>query len=155
VAAGLPLVSALVGIGTSVAAIIAATVFVGIGSATPTLAVMLGLAVAIDYSLFMLTRYRSGSASRGDRRAAIVITVSTAGPMVVFAGATVVVALVGLTWSASRCSRRWRSAAFAAFRSMSPWSARWPCDQVSRGAASGAPGWRSVAGEPSPTVHVC
>src|SRR5690606_17997235 len=58
VAAGLPLLNAIIGIGITVSAITLATRFVDISTFTPTLAVMLGLALAIDYSLFIVSRYR-------------------------------------------------------------------------------------------------
>jgi RND superfamily putative drug exporter len=79
VAAGLPLLSALLGIGISVAAITAASGFVGLSSTTPVLALMLGLAVAIDYSLFIVSRYRHELAAGRDREEAAGRAVGTAG----------------------------------------------------------------------------
>jgi putative drug exporter of the RND superfamily len=96
VAAGLPLLSALLGIGISVAAITAASGFVGLSSTTPTLALMLGLAVAIDYSLFIVSRYRHELAAGRDPQEAAGLAVGTAGSAVVFAGLTVVIALAAL-----------------------------------------------------------
>ena len=96
VAAGLPLLSALLGIGISVAAITAASGFVGLSSTTPTLALMLGLAVAIDYSLFIVSRYRHELAAGRDPEEAAGLAVGTAGSAVVFAGLTVVIALAAL-----------------------------------------------------------
>ncbi|WP_216902881.1 MMPL family transporter [Nocardia alni] len=93
VAAGLPLITAIVGIGCGVAAIVA----LGLSFTTSTLAVMLGLAVGIDYALFIVSRYR---AERGAGRAApdaVARAVGTAGSAVVFAGLTVVIALSGLS----------------------------------------------------------
>lgn len=97
VAAGLPLLNAVIGIGITVAAITAATRFVELSSFTPTLAVMLGLALAIDYSLFIVSRYRHerGTGRAGDE--AMGRALGTAGSAVVFAGLTVVIALVGLS----------------------------------------------------------
>jgi RND superfamily putative drug exporter len=96
VAAGLPLLSALLGIGISVAAITAASGFVGLSSTTPVLALMLGLAVAIDYSLFIVSRYRHELAAGRDPEEAAGLAVGTAGSAVVFAGLTVVIALAAL-----------------------------------------------------------
>jgi len=96
VAAGLPLLSALLGIGISVAAITAASGFVGLSSTTPTLALMLGLAVAIDYALFIVSRYRHELAEGRDQEEAAGRAVGTAGSAVVFAGLTVVIALAAL-----------------------------------------------------------
>ena len=96
VAAGLPLLSALLGIGISVAAITAASGFIGLSSTTPTLALMLGLAVAIDYSLFIVSRYRHELAAGRDPEEAAGLAVGTAGSAVVFAGLTVVIALAAL-----------------------------------------------------------
>jgi RND superfamily putative drug exporter len=96
VAARLPLLSVLLGIGISVAAITAASGFVGLSSTTPVLALMLGLAVAIDYSLFIVSRYRHELAAGRDREEAAGRAVGTAGSAVVFAGLTVVIALAAL-----------------------------------------------------------
>jgi len=96
VAAGLPLLTALLGIGISVAAITAASGFVGLSSTTPILALMLGLAVAIDYALFIVSRYRHELAGGRDPQEAAGRAVGTAGSAVVFAGLTVVIALAAL-----------------------------------------------------------
>ncbi|WP_018637804.1 MMPL family transporter [Parafrankia elaeagni] len=96
VAAGLPLLVALVGVGIAVSSIIAATGFMDLSANTPTLAVMLGLAVAIDYSLFVVSRYRQELARGHGRQDAAGRAVGTAGSAVVFAGLTVAIALVGL-----------------------------------------------------------
>lgn len=104
VAAGLPLLNAIIGIGITISAITAATRFVDISSFTPTLAIMLGLALAIDYSLFIVSRYRhersvltaeGGHADPGAE--AMGRALGTAGTAVVFAGLTVMIALVGLS----------------------------------------------------------
>lgn len=96
IAAGLPLVTAIVGIGISVSAITAATGFIDMGGDTSVLATMLGLAVAIDYALFIVSRYRHEIAIGRDGYAAIGRAVGTAGSAVVFAGLTVMIALAGL-----------------------------------------------------------
>jgi RND superfamily putative drug exporter len=67
-----------------------------IESSTPILAVMLGLAVGIDYSLFILSRFRDELRNGRSVQQAIPMAVGTAGSAVIFAGATVIIALVGL-----------------------------------------------------------
>ncbi|PRQ10300.1 multidrug RND transporter [Corynebacterium sp. 13CS0277] len=96
VAAGLPLVSAVLGIGLGSTAVILATRFVVLNNTTPVLAVMLGLAVGIDYALFILSRFRT-EYRRMPRDEAAGMAVGTAGSAVVFAGLTVVIALVTLS----------------------------------------------------------
>lgn len=97
IAAGLPLLTALLGIGIGVGAITAATGFLDLSSNTPTLALMLGLAVAIDYALFIVSRYRHELAVGRDPLEAAGRAVGTAGSAVVFAGLTVVIALAALS----------------------------------------------------------
>jgi RND superfamily putative drug exporter len=96
IAAGLPLLSAIVGIGIGSTAITAATGFIDIGSGTPILAVMIGLAVSIDYALFIMSRYRHELSAGLEPEEAVGRAVGTAGSAVVFAGLTVVIALAGL-----------------------------------------------------------
>lgn len=96
-AAGLPLLSAMFGIGLAVSGITIATGFIQLGSQTSTLALMLGLAVAIDYSLFIVSRYRHELLSGHDPESSAGRAAGTAGSAVVFAGLTVVIALAGLT----------------------------------------------------------
>jgi Predicted drug exporters of the RND superfamily len=97
-AAGLPLITALTGVGIGVGGAFALSKSIELTSATPVLALMVGLAVGIDYALFIINRQRqlileSGhSAEEATGRA-----MGTAGTAVFFAGATVVVALAGLT----------------------------------------------------------
>jgi len=97
VAAGLPLLNAIIGIGVTIGAVTAATSFVNISSFTPTLATMLGLALAIDYSLFIVSRYRHERSRGRDGEQAMGRALGTAGSAVVFAGLTVVIALTGLS----------------------------------------------------------
>ncbi|WP_329385512.1 MMPL family transporter [Streptomyces sp. NBC_01716] len=97
VAAGLPLLSAIVGVGIALCGITVASSFVDMASNAQTLALMLGLAVAIDYALFIVSRYRS-ELLRGHRpEEAVGRALGTAGSAVVFAGLTVIIALVGLS----------------------------------------------------------
>lgn len=95
VAAGLPLVTALIGVGIGIGIIMLTTAVVDLNNVTPTLAIMIGLAVGIDYALFILSRYRS-EASRMSREQAAGMAVGTAGSAVVFAATTVIVALAAL-----------------------------------------------------------
>ncbi|PWW66781.1 MMPL family transporter [Actinokineospora spheciospongiae] len=96
VAAGLPLLTALLGIGIGVGLVTAAGHFFDLSSYTPVLALMLGLAVAIDYALFIVSRYRHEVALGRAPEEAAGRAVGTAGSAVVFAGLTVVIALAGL-----------------------------------------------------------
>jgi RND superfamily putative drug exporter len=97
VAAGLPIVSALVGVGLGVLGISIATAFTTVGTTTPILATMIGLAVGIDYTLFILSRYRNELHHTEDREEAVGRAVGTAGSAVVFAGLTVLIALSALS----------------------------------------------------------
>ncbi|WP_416973723.1 MMPL family transporter [Streptomyces sp. 4F14] len=96
-AAGLPLLTAIMGVVAAVCAITIATAFVDMSSASTTLALMLGLAVAIDYALFIVSRYRSELREGHEPEEAAGRALGTAGSAVVFAGLTVVIALAGLS----------------------------------------------------------
>lgn len=95
-AALMPIVSALVGAGLSLMLIMIASGVVTINSTTMILALMLALAVGIDYSLFIVSRHRDQLATGMDAEESAAQATATAGSAVVFAGLTVVVALVGL-----------------------------------------------------------
>ncbi|KUN76416.1 MMPL family transporter [Streptomyces griseoruber] len=95
-AAGLPLLTAVIGVGVSTAAIMALGSTFGLSLTTGTLASMLGLAVGIDYALFVVSRYREERARGHAPGEAAGLAVGTAGSAVVFAGLTVVIALAGL-----------------------------------------------------------
>ncbi|MFE8962403.1 MMPL family transporter [Streptomyces iakyrus] len=95
-AAGLPLLTAVIGIGVSMATILALSSALGLSTTTGTLAMMLGLAVGIDYALFVVSRYREERAKGRTPQEATGMAVGTAGSAVVFAGLTVVIALAGL-----------------------------------------------------------
>lgn len=97
VAAGLPVLVAIIGVALGMLSVYAMTAFTDIGSTTPMLATMIGLAVGIDYTLFILARYRSELHHTDDRREAVGIAVGTAGSAVVFAGLTVLIALSALS----------------------------------------------------------
>ncbi|GAA3887524.1 MMPL family transporter [Streptomyces sedi] len=96
-AAGMPLLSALVGVGTAVGGLLVGGHLFTLSSTAVTLAVMLGLAVGIDYALFILSRHRSQLAHGADPEESAGRALGTAGSAVVFAGLTVVVALAGLS----------------------------------------------------------
>lgn len=95
-AAGMPLFTAITGVGLTMGGILIAAKLVDISQATPMLAVMIGLAVGIDYALFLVSRYRSELAEGARVDDAAATAVGTAGGAVVFAGLTVMVALLGL-----------------------------------------------------------
>ncbi|MFR9937783.1 MMPL family transporter [Corynebacterium striatum] len=118
VAAGMPLISAVVGVGVGILGVQLATIFTdSVSDMTPMLASMIGLAVGIDYALFIVARFRnelitsSGlndlspkelaqelkKMDKATRAHAMGIALGTAGSSVVFAGATVVIALAALT----------------------------------------------------------
>ncbi|MFD9392668.1 MMPL family transporter [Streptomyces sp. NPDC060000] len=96
VAAGLPLLTAIIGVGIGVSTITVLAKALDLGDTTSTLALMIGLAVGIDYALFIVSRYRSELAEGRDREEAVGRATGTAGSAVVFAGLTVVIALAGL-----------------------------------------------------------
>ncbi|SFN88630.1 putative drug exporter of the RND superfamily [Geodermatophilus obscurus] len=96
VTAGMNLLTAVVGVGVGIMGITIATGFLDLSSTTTALAGMLGLAVGIDYALFIISRYRQELRRGSDVGTAIATAVGTAGSAVVTAGLTVVIALVGL-----------------------------------------------------------
>ncbi|PRY13348.1 MMPL family transporter [Kineococcus rhizosphaerae] len=96
VAAGMNLLTAVVGVGIGALGITTLTGFVDLQSTTPILAIMLGLAVGIDYALFIVTRFRHELLAGRPVAQAVPRAVGTAGSAVVTAGTTVVIALAGL-----------------------------------------------------------
>lgn len=96
-AAGLPLLTAIIGVGVSMASILALGSALGLSATTGTLATMLGLACGIDYALFVVSRYREERAKGHAPQEAAGLAAGTAGSAVVFAGLTVVIALAGLS----------------------------------------------------------
>ncbi len=96
VAAGLPLMTALLGLGAGIGMLILAANFVDTASFAPTLAGMIGLGVGLDYSLFIMNRYRQALREGEEPKAAAHVAVATAGRAVVFAALTVVIAVSGL-----------------------------------------------------------
>lgn len=97
IAAGMPIVTAIVAVGVSMAGLFSLSHIVELSSTAPVLSVMLGLAVGIDYSLFIVNRYRMFVHEGYGLKEAAGRTVATAGNAVIFAAATVVIALVSLS----------------------------------------------------------
>ncbi|MFF1398011.1 MMPL family transporter [Streptomyces sp. NPDC058287] len=97
IAAGLPLLTAIIGVGIGVSGIAALGSVLNLSGTTSTLAMMIGLAVGIDYALFIVSRYRAEIAEGREPEEAAGRATGTAGSAVVFAGLTVIVALAGLS----------------------------------------------------------
>jgi RND superfamily putative drug exporter len=96
-AMGLPISTALLGLGAGVGVITLASHIVDMPDFASELALMIGLGVGIDYALFIVTRFRQNFAENGgDVAAAVEAAMNTSGRAVVFAGATVVIALLGM-----------------------------------------------------------
>ena len=95
-AAGVPILTAVLGIGVSMAGVLTLAAFTDVNTSTPSLALMIGLAVGIDYALFIVSRHR-GQLARGMAiDDSVAQALATAGSAVIFAGTTVVIALCGL-----------------------------------------------------------
>ena len=95
-AAGMPLIIAIIGVGVSIAGLFFVTAFADLTSTTPMLALMLGLAVGIDYTLFIVSRHQEQLRAGVPVDESIARATATSGSAVVFAGLTVIIALVGL-----------------------------------------------------------
>ncbi|MDE0546167.1 MMPL family transporter [Microbacterium sp. C7(2022)] len=91
-----PLVSAIIGVGLAISLIYVSTAFATISSTTPMLAIMLGLAVGIDYALFIVARHQDQVRAGVEPEESAARATGTAGSAVVFAGITVLIALIGL-----------------------------------------------------------
>ena len=96
VAAGMPIITAVLGVGITYSIMAILTRFTTVNSVTPMLAVMLGLAVGIDYALFILSRHRDQLRDGFEVQESAARAVATSGSAVVFAGTTVLIALIGL-----------------------------------------------------------
>jgi RND superfamily putative drug exporter len=100
IAMGLPILTALFGLGTGLGAIALFTHVVDTPNFSSELAAMIGLGVGIDYALFILTRFREAyitpGPTFGDARESVIQSMDTAGRAVLFAGCTVVIALLGM-----------------------------------------------------------
>jgi putative drug exporter of the RND superfamily len=96
-AMGLPIVTALFGLGAGLGVIGLGSHLVDMVDFSSELALMIGLGVGIDYALFIVTRYRDAYRDNGgDVRGALELAMNTAGRAILFAGATVVIALLGM-----------------------------------------------------------
>ena len=96
VAMGLPIITALFGIGVGVGVLDLLTHLESAPTFTPEVMTMIGLGVGIDYALFIVSRYRQGLAEGRDPREAAAVSLATSGRSVMFAGTTVVLSLLGL-----------------------------------------------------------
>ena len=96
IGAGLPIIAAVLGVGISATITMALASVIEMTSTTPTLGVMLGLAIGIDYSLFILNRHRRQLKAGMELRESIALANGTSGNAVFFAGLTVIIALVAL-----------------------------------------------------------
>ncbi|RIX52440.1 MMPL family transporter [Paenibacillus nanensis] len=94
--AGLPILTAVIGLGIGILLVLIGTNIMEMSSVSITLAVMLGLAVGIDYALFIISRHRQSLAEGKSVQQSIAIANATAGSSVLFAGLTVIIALLGL-----------------------------------------------------------
>ncbi len=97
VAAGMPLVTAVTGVGVAVAIVLTGTQWVTVTSTAPLLAVMLGLAVGVDYALFIVSRHQDQLKHGIPPEESAPRAVATAGSAVAFAATTVIIALLGLS----------------------------------------------------------
>lgn len=96
-AAFVPILTGIVGVGSATFLIMAGTSMVNIPSFTTILATMIGLALSIDYALFIVSRYKHELAVQDSPEEAAGTAIGTAGSAVVFAGLTVIIALLGLS----------------------------------------------------------
>ncbi len=95
-AMGLPIMTALFGVGSGIALVLIVRNVIDMPSFTTAAVAMVGIGVGIDYALFMVTRYREGLHSGLDPEAAVVRSVNTSGRAVLFAGTTVLISVLGL-----------------------------------------------------------
>jgi len=96
VAAGLPLATALFGLGISSSLILVLALVIDVPEWAPAVAGLIGIGVGVDYALLVLTRFRFALSRGNDPHEAVVEAVSTAGRSVLLAGSTVVISLLGL-----------------------------------------------------------
>lgn len=96
VAAGMPIIVALIGLTMGQMGVLLVANFLDVATFAPTLAAMIGLGVGIDYALFVMNRYRQALLHGRDAKTAAMEAVETAGRAVLFAGSTVIIALLGL-----------------------------------------------------------
>ena len=97
IAMGVPIITAVLGLTTALGTIGLLTHLFTVPTVGPTLATMIGLGVGIDYALFLLNKYREHLARGIDHHESIALAVATSGSAIVFAGTTVVIALISLS----------------------------------------------------------
>ncbi len=95
-AMGLPIMTALFGIGIGLSLVLLSANWISVPNFTPQLASMIGIGVGIDYALFIVTRYRQGLHEGLDPQAAVVLAMTTSGRAVLFAGIVVVISFLGI-----------------------------------------------------------
>ncbi|GAB2526195.1 MMPL family transporter [Nocardia heshunensis] len=98
VAAFVPIITAIFGVGTAMAIVMFGTHWLTVPAFTPTLASMIGIALSIDYAMFIVSRYKHELAVSDSPEEAAGTAVGTAGSAVIFAGLTVIIALAGLSF---------------------------------------------------------
>jgi putative drug exporter of the RND superfamily len=96
IAAGLPIGTALFGIGIGLSLVLLFANFLSVPDFTPQLASMIGIGVGIDYALFIVTRFRQQLHHGLDPEQATMVAITTSGKAVLFAGTTVVISLLGI-----------------------------------------------------------
>ena len=96
VATGLPILTALLGLGTAFGLIALGSRVITMPDISTQLAAMIGLGVGIDYALFIITRFRESYRAGADVQTAVIEAMDTSGRAVLFAGVTVIVALLGM-----------------------------------------------------------
>ncbi len=95
-AAGMPLITAGLGLMTGIALVGLATHLTDMSNVSPELAIMIGLGVGVDYALFIVTRFRENYGHSGDVAHAVEQAMDTSGRAILLAGATVIIALLGM-----------------------------------------------------------
>ncbi len=96
-AAGLPILTAIIGVAVTLMGVTAVASVLDIASASTTVALMLGLSCGIDYALFILSRHRNNMLAGMEVEESVPLAIGTAGSSVVFAGLTVIIALCGMS----------------------------------------------------------
>ena len=96
IAAGLPLITAGFGLITGIGLVGLATHITDMSNVAPELAIMIGLGVGVDYALFIVTRFRENYSHSGDIDGAVTLAMDTSGRAILLAGATVIIALLGM-----------------------------------------------------------
>jgi putative drug exporter of the RND superfamily len=95
-AAGMPLITAGLGLITGIGLVGLASQLTSMSSVAPELAIMIGLGVGVDYALFIVTRFRENYGNTGDVTASVLGAMDTSGRAILLAGTTVIIALLGM-----------------------------------------------------------